>query len=81
MGPKYQSGNTEVLHHGAYSEALITVPFYKLPIFFYYNSLPVGPGGRHGRLLQHSCLENSMDRGPWWAIRHGVAESDMTAVT
>ena len=22
-----------------------------------------------------SCLENSMDRGAWWAIPHGVAKS------
>ena len=28
--------------------------------------------------LQFSCLENSMDRGAWWATIHGVAkESDM----
>ena len=25
--------------------------------------------------LQYSCLENSMDRGVWWAIVHGVTES------
>ena len=24
--------------------------------------------------LQYSCLENSMDRGAWWATVHGVAE-------
>ena len=24
--------------------------------------------------LQHSCLENSMDRGAWWAVVHGVAK-------
>ena len=28
--------------------------------------------------LQYSCLGNPMDRGAWWAILHGVAESDMT---
>ena len=28
-----------------------------------------------GNPLQYSCLENSMDRGAWWAIAHGVAES------
>ena len=36
------------------------------------------PGGGNGKPLHYSCLENSMDRGPWWATVHGVAESDMT---
>ena len=31
-----------------------------------------------GNPLQYSCMENSMDRGTWWAIVHGVAESDIT---
>ena len=25
--------------------------------------------------LQYSCLKNPMDRGAWWAIVHGVTES------
>ena len=25
--------------------------------------------------VQYSCLENSMDRGAWWAAVHGVAKS------
>ena len=33
------------------------------------------PGGGHGNLLQYSCLENSMDRGAWWAMVHGAAKS------
>ena len=33
------------------------------------------PGGGHGNPLQYSCLENSMDRGAWWATVHGVAKS------
>ena len=33
------------------------------------------PGGRHGNLLQYSCLENSMDRRAWWAIVHGVTKN------
>ena len=39
------------------------------------------PGSRrspevgHGNLLQDSCLENSTDRGVWWAAVHGVANS------
>ena len=38
------------------------------------RSLGVG----NDNLLQYSCLENSMDRGDWQAIVHGVAESDTT---
>ena len=33
------------------------------------------PGGGHGHPLQYSCLENTMDRGAWWAIDLGVAKS------
>ena len=36
------------------------------------------PGEGNGNTLQYSCLENPMDRGAWWAIIHGVTESDMT---
>ena len=37
------------------------------------------PAVRNGTPLQHSCLENSMGRGAWWASGHGVAhELDMT---
>ena len=35
------------------------------------------PGGGHGNPLQYSCLENSMDRGVWWATGHGVAKTQM----
>ena len=34
------------------------------------NSIP-GPGEGNGNPLQYSCLENSMDRGAWWATVHG----------
>ena len=53
------------------------------------NQLPIGdardvrsipasgryPGEGNGNPLQYSCLENSMDRGAWWATVHGVAKS------
>ena len=33
------------------------------------------PGEGHGYPLQYSGLENSMDRGAWWATVHGPAKS------
>ena len=32
-------------------------------------------GEGNGSPLQYSCLENSMDRGAWWATVHGVTKS------
>ena len=32
------------------------------------------PGEENGNPLQHSCLENPMDRGVFWATVHGVAK-------
>ena len=36
------------------------------------------PGGGNGSPLQHSYLENHIDRGAWWAIVHGAEEVDKT---
>jgi len=33
------------------------------------------PGELNGNPLQYSCLENSMDKGTWQAIDHGIAKS------
>ena len=33
------------------------------------------PGGGNGNPFQYSCLENSTDRGDWWATVHGVTKS------
>ena len=29
-------------------------------------------GEGHGNPIQYSCLEDSMDRGAWWATVHGL---------
>ena len=36
--------------------------------------LGIFPGEAHGNPLRYSCLENSMDRGAWWAIVQGVTK-------
>ena len=33
------------------------------------------PWEGNGNPFQYSCLENSMDRGAWWATIHGVVKS------
>ena len=33
------------------------------------------PGEENGYPLKYSCLENSMNRGAWWAIVRGVTKS------
>ena len=49
-----------------------------LNTFVHSSTLGLGrsPGEGIGYPLQFSCLENSVDRVPWWAIVHGgVAKS------
>ena len=33
------------------------------------------PGEGNGYLFQYSCLEDSIDRGAWWATVHGTTKS------
>ena len=33
------------------------------------------PGGGHDNPLHYSCLENSVNRGTWWATVHGATKS------
>ena len=40
--------------------------------------LGIFPAGKNGNPFQYSCLENSTDRGGWWATVHWVIESEMT---
>ena len=44
----------------------------------YLSSIPGlgrSPGEGNGYPLQYPCLENSMDRGAWQAIVHGLTKS------
>ena len=36
------------------------------------------PGEGNGNSLKYSYLGNSMGRGPWWAIAHGVSKNCAT---
>ena len=36
------------------------------------------PGGGNGTPLQYTCLENSMDRGVWWATVYKVRKANVT---
>ena len=42
--------------------------------FFSSSYAKVGGEG-NGNPLQYSCLENSVDRGAWWAAVLGTAQS------
>ena len=67
-------------HHYQFQEQSATRPRRSSPSIWHYESK------RHlvftntywrgnGNPLQYSCLENSTDRGAWWAAVHGVAQS------
>ena len=43
--------------------------------YIYNNTFYLVGGEGNGNPLQYSCLENSVDRGAWWAAIHGVAQS------
>ena len=70
------------------NEAILTCNYHRASLWLRQERIHVqcrdlcsilGLGGSHGEgigyPLQYSCLENSMDRGAWWATVHGVAKS------
>ena len=60
---------------GIVNKAEIDV-FLELSCFFDDpEDVGISPGGGKGNSLQYSCLENSMGRGAWQAIVHGVTKS------
>ena len=72
----------EVLYSSATSQPL-GLPLWLSGKKYTYNAGDLGfipglgrsPGEGSGTLLQYSCLENTMDRGAWWATVYGVAKS------
>ena len=52
-------------------EYISTHPY--IHIYLMVHMCSFGEG--NGKPLQHSCLENPMDGGAWWAAVHGVAKS------
>ena len=38
----------------------------------------ISPGGGNGYTFQYYCLDNSMDRGVWRAMVHGISELEMS---
>ena len=48
---------------------------FRIYYYFLKSKASKSPGEGHRNPLQYSCLENSMDRGAWQAIAHGVAQS------
>ena len=54
-----------------YSKFSLVIYFiHSIYIYIYF-------GEGNGTPLQHSCLENPMDWGAWWAAVHGVAKSQI----
>ena len=54
-------------------EIYCQIAFQPVSIKLYSYTQCIGEG--NGNPLQHSCLENPMDGGAWWAAVHGVAKS------
>ena len=53
----------------------LIISFYENEQTFFPTGVCLSIGEGNGELLQYSCLENSVDRGAWWAAVHGVAQS------
>ena len=43
------------------------------------SGLGRSPEGWYGNPLQYSCLENPMDKGPWWHTVHGDSDGKESA--
>ena len=70
------SGNCLCLLPGIYNCTEICYLF-QANLHAIVSGLGRSPGEGNGNPYQYSCLENSMDRGAWWAAVHGVAKSQI----
>ena len=53
----------------------VPIDSWQCKIIYVYVVLEVSEGEGNGNPLQHSCQENPMDRGVWWAAIHRVIQS------
>ena len=74
MLPKSQEGELSRGDHTGDFKVTVTfgINFRKTKTNIVYLHIS---GGENGNPLQYSCLENSMDKGAWWATVHGVTKS------
>ena len=82
LSPSGQTNYRECLPQAHFSFPLapwasfVVQPVKNLPAMQETQVWPLGqkdsPGEGNGCPLQYSCLENSTDRGAWWATVHGV---------
>ena len=84
--PRQKSAKTALLYL-----ALITHQVWASQVVLVVKNMPVNagdvrevgsipgsassPGEGYGNPLQYNCLENSTDRGVWWATIHRIAKS------
>ena len=71
--PFGRKGGREVIQLRDRKNIMKSQIWYKHLIYIWRLYTVYGEG--NGTPLQYSCLENSMDRGAWWAGVHGVVKS------
>ena len=79
ISKKRKRGGNTVVRDGRREWEIIPnghrISFWDDEIVLKLDSGDGSPGEGNGNPFQYSCLENSMDRGAWWATVHGVGKS------
>ena len=96
MDPKGQVRTPKAYREGCGLLPDVAEPGFRLLIFAWLRWLSVclqcgdlglipgsgrSPGEGNGNPLQYSCLENSMDRGAWWATVHAMGSQSRTRLS